>query len=75
MGVHNMKAILQTYKDRLINLSGRNRSLVLRKIHKKRSFDLGRLLPFINGLDQELINFLLNREKRQEDYSARPLPC
>lgn len=58
-----MKAILQTYKDRLINLSGRNRSLVLRKIHKKRSFDLARLSPFIQGFNQDLVNFLLTRHK------------
>ncbi|QUI21209.1 DUF4011 domain-containing protein [Vallitalea pronyensis] len=71
-----MKAILQTYRDRLINLSGRNRSLVLRKIHKKRSFDLGRLLPFIEDLDKTLIDFLLNREKNkkiilQDPYRVR----
>ncbi len=35
-----MKAVLATYKDRLVNISGRNRSLVLRKIYKKRTFDI-----------------------------------
>ncbi len=37
-----MQEVLKTYKDRLVNISGRNRSLILRKVHKKRSFDLYR---------------------------------
>lgn len=35
-----MKQVLTTYKDRLVNISGRNRSLILRRIYKKRSFDV-----------------------------------
>lgn len=58
-----MKDILKTYKDRLINLSGRNRSLVLKKIHKKRSFDISRLIELDKNINEELTNFLINREK------------
>jgi superfamily I DNA and/or RNA helicase len=58
-----MKDILNTYRDRLINLSGRNRSLVLKKIHKKRAFDISRLLELDNNLNDEFISFLVNREK------------
>lgn len=58
-----MKEVLKTYKDRLINLNGRNRSLVLRKIYKKRSFDLFRLLKE-ECLDEEaLMSYLINRTK------------
>ena len=32
-----MDAILNTYKERLVNISSRNRSLVTRKLYKKRS--------------------------------------
>lgn len=42
MGGVKMREVLKTYKDRLVNISGRNRSLILRKVHKKRSFDLYR---------------------------------
>ncbi|GMQ57165.1 hypothetical protein AN1V17_15600 [Vallitalea sediminicola] len=58
-----MRDILKTYKDRLINLSGRNRSLVLKKIHKKRSFDISRLIELDKNMNDELINFLVKREK------------
>lgn len=37
-----MKQVLTTYKDRLVNISGRNRSLILRRIYKKRSFDIAK---------------------------------
>jgi very-short-patch-repair endonuclease len=57
-----MKDILKTYKDRLINLSGRNRSLVLRKIHKKRTFDLSRSIE-MNTASEELNSFLFERQK------------
>ncbi|MDZ5031743.1 hypothetical protein [Clostridium perfringens] len=43
-----MKEILNKYKDRLINLSGKNRSLSMKKLYKKRAFDLSNLEEF-NG--------------------------
>lgn len=58
-----MKEILKTYKERLINLSGRNRSLVLRKIYKKRSFDLMRLIKAECILEEDIIEYLLSRRK------------
>ena len=60
-----MKAVLSTYKDRLVNISGRNRSLILRKVYKKRSFDIVRAFR-----DQEfdlnsLISNLLLEENKE----------
>ena len=37
-----MRTIYAKYKERLIEISGRNRSLYLRRIVKKYSYDLGR---------------------------------
>ena len=57
-----MQEILKNYRERLINLSGRNRSLVLRKLYKKRSFDIHRLME-ISEIDMEaFVSFLLGRE-------------
>lgn len=41
-----MQAILQTYQDRLVNITGRNRSLVLRRLYQKRAFDMEQLNAF-----------------------------
>jgi hypothetical protein len=41
-----MQASLQTYQDRLVNITGRNRSLVLRRLYKKRAFDMEQLNAF-----------------------------
>lgn len=59
-----MQAVLATYKDRLVNISGRNRSLVLRKIYKKRTFDIvGSFAEQEQDLDG-LITSLLQDEKK-----------
>jgi hypothetical protein len=38
-----MKEILHKYRERLINLSGRNRNLVSMTLPKKRAFDILKL--------------------------------
>ncbi len=58
-----MKTILNKYKDRLINLSSRNRSLVLKKIHKKRAFDLTGLNTLNEKLDELIVSYICNRDK------------
>lgn len=58
-----MDAILNTYKERLVNISSRNRSLVTRKLYKKRSFDLYNLKKFNEGIDKEIIHFIMNRKE------------
>ena len=39
-----MKTIYKYYKERLIEISGKNRSLYSKKISKKYSYDIGKLL-------------------------------
>jgi len=41
-----VQEIFKKYKERLVNLSGRNRSLMMKKIYKKHSFDLYLLKNF-----------------------------
>ncbi len=53
-----MQQILSTYKDRLINISGRNRSLILRKNYKKRTFDLIEALTLQEQSAESFIDFL-----------------
>lgn len=59
-----MREVLTTYKDRLVNISGRNRSLVLRKIYKKRTFDVVRAFQ-VQDIDlQPFIELLLHEESK-----------
>ena len=57
-----MDAILNTYKERLINISSRNRSLVTRKLYKKRALDLYTLKKFNEGIDEDIIDLIINRK-------------
>lgn len=52
-----MKEILSKYKERLININSRNRSLVLKKLYKKSTFDFYKLKKFNNDIDKEVIEF------------------
>ena len=58
-----MKEVLKTYQERLINLNSGNRSLVLRKIYKKRAFDLVRLIQAHTLEEEDLISYLLSDKK------------
>lgn len=58
-----MRTVLNKYKERLINLSTRNRSLVLKKIYKKRSFDLSKLEEFKDGSLDDILAYLFERNK------------
>ncbi|MDD4316647.1 MAG: AAA domain-containing protein, partial [Clostridia bacterium] len=57
-----MRTIYNKYKERLIEISGRNRSLFLRRIVKKYSFDIGALLEKNN--DNDLFLDFLWQSKR-----------
>ena len=50
-----MAGIYKFYKERLIEISGRNRSLFAKKISKKNSYDIGKLLA---GDYEEINNFI-----------------
>lgn len=59
-----MKEIYSKYKERLINISSRNRSLVMKKIYKKRAFDLYRLISDVESVScEDLRNFITSRSK------------
>lgn len=60
-----MKEILEKYSTRLINISGRNRSLVMKKLYKKRAFDIMRLSEFDEGISKELIKFISSRDVKE----------
>lgn len=60
-----MKEILYKYRERLINLSGRNRSLVSMTLPKKRAFDIFRLSEVREGAIQEIIQWLLSRNDKK----------
>lgn len=50
--------IFEKYRDRLIDISGRNRTLILRKLYKKRSFDLSLLERYSPGTTEKIIAYL-----------------
>jgi DNA polymerase IIIc chi subunit len=57
-----MEDILKSYKERLIKISGRNRSLCCKKLPKKHGFDLQK----INEIkDEELKKWLINRYEKK----------
>ncbi len=51
-----MKSIYTYYKERLIEISGKNRSLYLKSFNKKNGYDIGRILTF----DQDKLNRLVD---------------
>jgi len=57
-----MKKIYSFYKERLIEISGRSRSLYSKKISKKNAFDIGRLLSGDNDAIRVFEEFLFNRK-------------
>lgn len=68
-----MKEILGKYKDRLVNLSGKNRSLAMKKLYRKRAFDLYNLKEFNENIYGEIIQYINDETKNDycivNDYS------
>jgi hypothetical protein len=58
-GETSMKEILYKYRERLINLSGRNRSLVSMTLPKKRAFDILKLSETKEGIGGEILKVRL----------------
>ena len=59
-----MRTIYKYYKERLIEISGRNRSLYSKKISKKYSFDIGSIIANDKEQLQELIDFVWKGKRR-----------
>ena len=53
-----MKSIYSYYKERLIEISGKNRSLYIRSFSKKTGYDLGRILASDSEWADEFLDFL-----------------
>jgi len=60
-----MQEILQKYQDRLVNISGRNRSLVLKRLYKKRAFDIMQLDQFHDGFSSQVKSFLFENGRKK----------
>ena len=59
-----MRTIYKYYKERLIEISGKNRSLYSKKISKKFSYDLGMIIGDDKEQFQELIEFMWKGRRR-----------
>jgi hypothetical protein len=68
-----MKDILGKYSTRLVNISGRNRSLVMKKIYKKRAFDIMRLSEFNEKIGEELIKLISSRSTKELKILEDPI--
>ncbi len=58
-----MKSIYTYYKERLVEISGKNRSLYSKRISKKNSFDVGKLFDGDFESINDLIGFLWNEKQ------------
>jgi len=55
-----MKSIYTYYKERLIEISGKNRSLFLKNFNKKNGYDVGRVLSSDSELTEEFLDIMLS---------------
>lgn len=55
-----MKSIYTYYKERLIEISGKNRNLYLKNFNKKNGYDIGRILSGNSELTEEFLEILLS---------------
>ena len=58
-----MKSIYTYYKERLIEISGKNRSLYMRSFSKKTGYDIGKLFESDSRLSVEFADFLWKGKK------------
>lgn len=68
-----MKSIYTYYKQRLVEISGKNRSLFSRKITKKNSFDIGKLFDGDYDAIASLIDFLWNKSEDSFNILSKDL--
>lgn len=58
-----MKKIYKYYKDRLVEISGRSRSLYSKKVSKKTSFDIGKILYSDYEAIEDFSDFLFSKKR------------
>ncbi|WP_164723709.1 AAA domain-containing protein [Thermosipho globiformans] len=61
----NIEYILEQYKNRLVDISTRNRTLCLTKLYKRRSFDLFLLEEYFNGIIEKVLEHIINRNGKK----------
>ena len=66
-----MKSIYTYYKERLIEISGKNRSLYLKNFNKKNGYDVGRILSQNVELTEELLDCMLNGKSVPFDFYGK----
>jgi len=66
-----MKKIYKYYKDRLIEISGKNRSLYAKKISTTYSYDIGKILEGSNDDIASLIDFLWQGKKMSYELISK----
>ena len=69
-----MNEILEKYKDRLINLNGRNRALVTKKLPKKRAFDIYNITTINKDICNEVKEYIISNKENKlnllPDYTS-----
>lgn len=69
--------ILKTYKDRLVNLSSRNRTICTSKIYKKNGIDVSSIEKINPGIANNLFKMIIDRSQKPlllvEDFNSTKL--
>lgn len=60
-----MSLVMTKYKERLIDISGRNRSLISKKLYKKRAFDVSKLDSIEENMAGNILNYILSRSEKR----------
>ncbi len=60
-----IKIILEKYKNRLIDISSKNRTLCLTKLYKSRYFDLALLEKHFNGITAKILESITNERGKK----------
>ncbi|MCL2255263.1 MAG: AAA domain-containing protein [Firmicutes bacterium] len=66
-----MKKIYKFYKDRLIEISGKNRSLYAKKASQTYTYDIGKILEGDEGEIESFVNFLWSAKKPTHEIISK----
>ena len=59
-----MRKVYKLYKERLVEISGRSRSLYSKRISKKSAYDIGKILDGDERAENEFISFLWSKKRQ-----------
>ncbi|WP_352408825.1 AAA domain-containing protein, partial [Lawsonibacter hominis] len=69
-----MNEVLEKYKDRLINLTGRNRALVTKKLPQKRAFDIYNITSIDKNICENVKEYIISNNESKfnllPDYTS-----